>query len=76
MRQQPVELRPQIVKMRQIAHADRAATDLILVRRTDATARGADLARARGILAQPVEVAVQRQDQRAGVGDAQRLRRR
>lgn len=75
VRAQPVELRPQVVEMRQIAHADRAATDLVLVRRTDTAPRRTDLARAARILAQTVEVAVDGEDQRTIVGDLQRLRR-
>ena len=65
MRAQPVELRFEMVEMRQIAHADRAAADLVLVSRTDAAPGGADLARSGGRFAQPVEIAVDRQDQRA-----------
>ena len=60
--------------MREVAHADRAATDLVLVSRTDAAPGGADLALARGVFAQAVEIAVERQDQRAVVGDAEVVR--
>ena len=54
--------------------ADRAATDLVLVGRTDAALGGADLEPGIGVLADRVELAVQRQDQRRIVGDAQDLR--
>ena len=67
---QAVELRPEFAEMREVADADRAAADLVLIRRADAAPRGADLARARRILAKRVEVAVDRQDQRACLGDA------
>ena len=59
--------------MSEIADPDRAPADLVLVSRADAAAGGADLAGAAGVLAQRVEIAVEGQDQRAIVGDAQRL---
>ena len=59
--------------MRKIADADRTAPGLVLIRRPDAAAGRADLAGAAGVLAQAIEVAVERQDQRAGIGDPQRL---
>ena len=71
MRAQAVELRAEIVELGEVADADRAAADLVLIGRPDAAPRGADLAGARRILAQRVEVAVDRQDQRAGLGDHQ-----
>ena len=74
MRAQAVEQRPQVVELGEVADADRAAADLVLVGRADAAPRGADLAGARGVLAQRVEVAVDRQDQRAGLGDHQHVR--
>ncbi len=49
---QPVELRVEIVEMGEVANADRAAPDLVLIGRADAAPRRADLARARGVLAQ------------------------
>ena len=64
-----------IVEPGEVADADRAAADLVLVGGADAAPRGADLARARGVLAQRVEVAVDREDQRAGLGDHQHLGR-
>ena len=74
MRGQPIELRPQIAKMREIAHPHRAATHLVFIGGTNTAPGGADLARAARILAQRVEIAVERQDQRTGVGDHQRIR--
>ena len=49
----------------------RAAADLVLIGRADAAAGGADLAGAGGILADDVELAMERQDQHGIVGDAQ-----
>ena len=46
----------------QVADADAAAADLVLVGRTDAARRGADLALAAPRLGQHVELAVIRQD--------------
>ena len=67
---QPVE----VVEAGEVADADRAAANLVLVRRADPAARGADLARARRILAQGVEIAVDGEDQRTGLGDHQHVR--
>ena len=75
VRAQAVEQRAELVELGEVADADRAAADLVLVGRADAAARRADLARARRILAQRVEVAVDRQDQRAGLGDHQHVGR-
>ena len=75
VRAQAVEQRPEIVELGEVADADRAAADLVLIGRADAAPGGADLARADGVLAQRVEVAVDRQDQRAGLGDHQHVRR-
>ena len=61
------------VEMRQIANADRAAADLVLVSRADAAPGGADLALACRRLAQAVQIAVERQDQRAVVRNRQIL---
>ncbi len=74
VRAQAVELRFEIVEMGQVAHPDRPAADLVLVSRADAAPGGADLALARRRLAPHVEVAVDRQDQRAIVGDAEVVR--
>ena len=73
VRAQPVQLRLYLVEMRQIAHADRAAAHLVLIGRADAAPRRADLAGTRRRLAQTIEVAVQRQDQRAIVGNCEIL---
>ena len=75
VRAQAVEQRVELVEMGEVADADRAAADLVLIGRADAAPRGADLARADGVLAQRVEVAVDRQDQRAGLGDHQHVGR-
>src|SRR5581483_2639462 len=48
----------------QVHDADRAPPDLVLIGRADAALGGADLAVAGGRLAQGIELAVQRQDQR------------
>ncbi|HYI48966.1 MAG TPA: hypothetical protein VEX35_10925 [Allosphingosinicella sp.] len=71
VRADAVELGPQAVEMGEVADPDRAAADLVLIGRADAAPGGADLAGARRILAQRVEIAVEGQDQRAGVGDLQ-----
>ena len=73
MRAQPVELRGERIEVRQVAHPDRAAANLVLISRADTAPRGPDLARARCILAQGIEIAVNRQDQWAGLGDHQQL---
>ena len=75
VRGQPVELGFEMVEMGKVANTDRAPADLVLVCRADAAQRRADLARAAGGFAQSVEIAVERQDQRAIVGDVQRLGR-
>ena len=71
MRAQAVDLDLQVVFIGQVADADGAAADLVLIGRADAATGGADLAGARRVLTQAVEVAVERQDQRAGLGDLQ-----
>ena len=55
----------------QVLHADGAAADLVLVGGTDAAPRGADLAGAGGLLAELVELTMQRQDQRCVLGEAE-----
>ena len=70
VRQQRVDLERQHVRLAEVANADGAASDLVLIGRTDAAARGADLLRASGALARLVERGVVGQDQRAGLGDA------
>ena len=74
VRADPVQLRTKIVKVCQIADPDRAAANLVLIGRTDSAPRGADLARAAGIFAQGIKIAVERQDQRGIFGDLQVLR--
>ena len=69
-----VEQRIEFVEMSEIADTDGAAANLVLIGRTDAAPGGADLAGAAGIFAQGIEVAVDRQDERAGLGDAQDVR--
>ncbi len=65
------ELRREPLAMEQVLQADRAPRHLVLVRRPDAAAGGADLARALGCFARQVERHVIRQDQRAGLADLQ-----
>ena len=69
--QDAVDLGPQRAEVLEVLHADGAAADLVLVGRADAAPGGADLALAGGGLAHHVELAVQRQDQRGVLGDAQ-----
>ena len=71
VQQQLVQLVGQRLRLGQVAHADGAAGDLVLVGRADAAARGADLAVAARRLPRAVQGRVQRQDQRGVVGDAQ-----
>ena len=73
MRQQALDLGLERARGSQILHADGAAADLVLVGRADAAAGGADLALAGGFLAQLIELAMQRQDQRGVIGDAEVL---
>ena len=61
---------PSVVRLRKILHADGAAPDLVLVGRPDAASGGADFGGARRLLANAVELAVQRQDQDRILGDA------
>jgi hypothetical protein len=78
VQEQLVELALQQRRIGQIAQPEAAARHLVLVGRADAAAGGADLARAgvgafAGALAQPVQLAVERQDQGHVLGDAQAL---
>src|SRR5215213_6203307 len=59
--------------MREVAHANGAAADLVLIGGANAAPRGADLPRAGRIFPQAVEVAVDGQDQWAGLGNAQQI---
>ena len=70
-----VDLRTKRVEILQILHADGATPDLVLVGGPDAASGRADLAFAGGCLAHDVQFAVQRQDQRRILGDAQVFRR-
>src|SRR4030095_5579222 len=69
-----VEQGVEFCDMREGADADGAAADLVLIGRADAAASRADLAGAAGVLAQGIEVAVDGQDQRAGLGNPQDFR--
>jgi hypothetical protein len=73
MGEQPVDLGRQRLEIGEIHHPDRPAADLVLVGRADAAPRGADLGAGIGrrVLAQRIELAVQRQDQRGVVGNPQ-----
>ena len=76
VRQQPVDLGRQRFQIREIHDPDRAAADLVLIGRADAPAGRADLRagiRSR-ILAESVELPVQRQDKRGVFGDFQAVR--
>ncbi len=75
MQQQRFDLRIQRGGIEQVADADGAARDLVLIGRADAAAGCADLARAARFFAQQVELAVQRQDERGVLGNRQDLRR-
>ena len=74
MHENAVHLGTQRVEVLQVLHADGAPAHLVLVGRADASPRRADLALARCSFAHDVELAVQRQDQRGVLGDAQVLR--
>ena len=69
VRQQPLDLGQQRVRFGEVDQADGTAADLVLVRRADAALGGADPDGRVGVLAQAVELAVDRQDQRRGLGD-------
>ena len=74
MRRHCLELGAQRVFAGQVAETHGAAGDLVLIGRADAAAGGADLAGAAHRLARMVHRLMQRQDQRRGVGDDQRVR--
>ena len=65
---QAVELGAEVVQVRKVADPDRAAANLVFIGGADAAPGGADLARAGSRLAQPVQLAVEGEDQRAIVG--------
>ena len=75
VRAQAIEQGIEIGKLLEVAQADRAAPDLVLIGGPDPAARRADLAGARRVLAKRVEVAVDGEDQRAIVGDHQQVGR-
>ena len=75
MREQPLDLGLQDRRILQVDDADGAAADLVLIGRADAALGRADLEAGIRGLAEMVELAVQRQDQRGVVGDAQVLGR-
>ena len=69
--QQPVDLGAERREIGEIMHADGAAADLVLIGGADAAPGRADLAVAGGRLADLVELAMERQDQRGIAGDTQ-----
>ncbi len=77
VRQQTIDLGRQRVQIGEIHDADGATADLVLIGRADAAAGRADLGAAVGgrVFADAVQFAVQRQNQRCIVGDAQVFRR-
>ena len=70
MGEQALDLAVEAGEILEVGHPG-AAADLVLIGRADAAAGGADLAGAGGILADDVELAMERQDQHGIVGDAQ-----
>ena len=74
MRQQTVDLVRQRVEVGEVHQADGAAADFVFIGRSDAAAGGADRGVGIGGFAQRIELAVQRQDQRDVLGDAQVFR--
>ena len=74
VREEPVEARLERRLVAEVGDADRAPADLVLVGRADAAAGGADPGGAGRLLAHPVEVLVQRQDEGRVLGDHQVLR--
>ena len=72
MGQQPLDLAVERGQVGEVHDADGAAADLVLIGGADAALGRADLgALGGGVLAQGVEFAMQRQDQRRVFGDAQ-----
>jgi hypothetical protein len=69
MRQQPIDLVRQRVKIGKVHQADGAPADLVLIGRPDAAAGSADRRGRVGGFAQGIELAVQRQNQRDVFGD-------
>ena len=71
--EQPVEARVERRFVGEVGDADRAPPDLVLIGRSNATAGGADLGLASRLLANQVEILMQRQDERGILGDQQAL---
>jgi hypothetical protein len=74
VRQKTIDLVRERVEVGQIHQADSTAADLVFIGRADAAAGGADRGARIGGFAQRIELAMQRQDQRDVLGDAQVLR--
>ena len=68
-----VEQRVELAEVGEVANANGAAPDLVLICGPDSAPGGPDLAGAGRILAHRIEVAMDRQDQRAGLGDPEHL---
>ena len=77
VRQQPVDLQGQRFQIRQIHHPDRAPAHLVLIGGADAAAGRANLRSGigGGVLAESVQLPVQRQDKRGVFGYFQAVRR-
>ncbi len=75
MVEEPLELGGQGVALGEIAEPDGAAAHLVLVGRSYAAARGADLEPAVAVLAPAVEIAVERQDEGRILGHLEHRRR-
>ncbi len=73
MSAQAVEQGVELVEVREVADADGAAADLVLISRADAAAGGSDLGAAGRILTQRIEVAVDGEDERAGFRQAKHV---
>jgi len=71
MRKQPIDLSAQRQQIRKIHEADGAATNLVLISGADTAFGRADAGRRVFSLAQGLELAVQRKDQRCILGNAQ-----
>ena len=75
VRQQAADFPVERFGIAQIAHADRAASDLVFIRGADAATRRADTPRAGGAFAGDVQFRVQRQDETGVVRQHQPVRR-
>ena len=74
MGEQALDLGGKRLQVGEIDEADGAPADLVLIGGADAALGGADAGRCAGGLAERVEFAMQRQDQRGVLGDAQIVR--